>query len=347
MSEKKLPIALTTKVLLVIVPIVVLFVGMIAVLANMGNSRVPAGFSGYNYTNPIFGKNEYVAVLHGPNSTGFVWRQKVVNVSITPYTMREEFFGPASILGKDKLLITCKTSIVFRIDPEKVKSFMENYGGLAQSSSRLGSNPDDSADELMRYAYDNFVKEPFRTSVRTEISKYAALDASSNLQKISDEVLVQLRQRLTNTPYVVDSVAVGETAPPQEVVQAITRKITASQENERKAIEVEIAKKDIEVQRAQGMAEGSKQLEIAKQVAQAELAKGEANGKVILILAEAEAKGITLKNAAMGPNFLQYTMYNNMLNNAKVYLPSGAKGNEGGFPFFGLLNLNESNKEAK
>lgn len=319
---------------------VILFLLIVVVLSNMGNHRVPAGFAGYAYTNPVFGKNEFVEVMIGPNATGFVWRQKVMQVSITPYTMKETFENQSSILGKDKLSIACKASMVFRADPSKVRAFMENYGGLAQTKS---FQTDDAADEIMQYAYDNYVKEPFRTVIRTELSKYAALDASSNLQKISDDVLTQVRARLGDTPFLVDSVAVGETTPPAAVVEAVTKKVTASQENERKLIELEIAQKDIAVQRAQGEAEGAKKLEIAKQVAQGEIARGEAAAKVILLQAEAEAKGIALKDQALGKNYLQSQMYENMLNNAKVYLPTGSsKQGEGGMPFFGLMHFNET-----
>ncbi len=115
-----------------------------------------------------------------------------------------------AILGKDKLPISCKASLVYRLDPSRVKEFMEDYGGIAQSSGR---NDDEVADEIMLFAYKNFIQQPFRTAVRAELSQYNALDASGSLQKISDNVYTQLSKRLDGTPFIVDSVAVGKQIP--------------------------------------------------------------------------------------------------------------------------------------
>ena len=242
-----------------------------------------------------------------------------------------------AILGKDKLPISCKASLVYRLDPSRVKEFMEDYGGIAQSSGR---NDDEVADEIMLFAYKNFIQQPFRTAVRAELSQYNALDASGSLQKISDNVYTQLSKRLDGTPFIVDSVAVGETNPPQAIIESVVRKVQTTQENERKETELQIARKDIAIQRARGEAEGAMKMEIARQEANANLARGEAEAKVIVMrgkaqaeaaleAARAEAEGLALKEKAMGPNMLRAKAFENMLNNAKVYLPSGkdAEGN--------------------
>lgn len=333
----------------VIVIVVVLVISMIFLQGNMENHRVQAGFAGYNYSKPILGKNEFKRILIGPDATGLVWRQEVIKVSITPETTMESFSEKSAILGQDKLPISCQASMVYRLNPEKIREFMENYGGIAQTTGR---NDDENADEIMAFAYKNFIQQPFRTAIRTELSKYAALEASSNLQKISDDVLTQVRKRLGETPFIVDSVAVGETTPPTAIVEAVINKVKANQENERKTIELEIEKKNIAIQKAKGEAEGTLKYEIARQEAQGQIAKGkaeaevalatgEANAKAMLLIAEAEAKGITLKEKAMGPKYLQSQMYQNMLNNSKVYLPSSSAQGQSGFPFFGMLNLNE------
>lgn len=323
---------------------------------NMGNHRVLSGFAGYVYTKPIISSNQFEKVLIGPASTGFTWRREVSKVSITPETTIEHFSTQdnTAILGKDKLPISCQASMVFRLNPQRIKEFMEEYGGIAQTS---GQNDDEKADEIMNFAYKNFIQQPFRTAVRTELSKYPALEASSNLQKISDDVLAQVRQRLEKTPFVVDSVAVGETNPPPPIIEAVVNKVKATQENERKAIELEIAQKDIAIQKAKGEAEGTLKYEIAKQEAQGRIAQGKAEAEVSLAQAEvkakgtileakAEAEGIALKEKAMGPNVLRAKMYENMLNNAKVYLPSSASDKNTGMPVFGVLNLNDQ-QQAK
>lgn len=317
---------------------------------NCKNHRVLSGFAGYVYTKPIFGQNQFEKILIGPSSTGWVWRRDVSKVSITPDTTIEEFDSRngGAILGKDKLPISCKASLVYRLDPTRVKEFMEDYGGIAQSSGR---NDDEVADEIMLYAYKNFIQQPFRTAVRAELSQYNALDASSSLQIISDNVYEQLRKRLNETPFIVDSVAVGETNPPAAIIDSVVKKVQTTQENERKETELKIAQKDIAIQRARGEAEGAKKMEIARQEANASLARGEAEAKVIvmqgqahaeaaLAAARAEAEGLALKEKAMGPNTLRAKAYENMFHNAKMYLPT-TKSADDSMSVLGVLNLDK------
>ena len=282
-----------------LIPAVIFVAAGAAIFAfqNFSNKRVLSGFAGYVYSKPIFGQNRFEGILIGPSSTGWAWRKEVSKVSITPDTTVEEFDARngGAILGKDKLPISCKASLVYRLDPSRVKEFMEDYGGIAQSSGR---NDDEVADEIMLFAYKNFIQQPFRTAVRAELSQYNALDASGSLQKISDNVYTQLSKRLDGTPFIVDSVAVGETNPPQAIIESVVRKVQTTQENERKETEA------------------------------------------ALEAARAEAEGLALKEKAMGPNMLRAKAFENMLNNAKVYLPSG-KDAEGNMSVLGILNLDK------
>lgn len=332
------------------VALIAVAVGALSLFYNCKNHRVLSGFAGYVYTKPIFGQNRFEKILIGPSSTGWVWRRDVSKVSITPDTTIEEFDSRngGAILGKDKLPISCKASLVYRLDPSKVKEFMEDYGGIAQSSGR---NDDEVADEIMQFAYKNFIQQPFRTAVRAELSQYNALDASSSLQVISDNVFEQLKKRLNGTPFIVDSVAVGETNPPAAIIDSVVKKVQTTQENERKETELKIAQKDIAIQRARGEAEGAMKMEIARQEANANLARGEAEAKVIvmqgqaqaeaaLAAARAEAEGIAMKEKAMGPNMLRVKAYENMFNNAKMYLPA-SKGADGSMSVLGILNLDK------
>ncbi len=339
-----------------LIPVAVIITGIIVAFcfSNFSNKRVLSGFAGYVYSKPIFGKNQFEGILIGPSSTGWAWRKEVSKVSITPDTTIEEFDASngGAILGKDKLPISCKASLVYRLDPTRVKEFMEDYGGIAQSSGR---NDDEVADEIMLFAYKNFIQQPFRTAVRAELSQYNALDASSSLQHISDNVYAQLSKRLNGTPFIVDSVAVGETNPPQAIIESVVRKVQTTQENERKETELQIARKDIAIQRARGEAEGAMKMEIARQEANANLVQGEAEAKVIIMkgkaqaaatleAAKAEAQGLALKEKALGPNTLRAKAFDKMLNNAKVYLPSGKDAN-GNMSVLGILNLDKASNK--
>ena len=141
-----------------LIPAVIFVAAGAAIFAfqNFSNKRVLSGFAGYVYSKPIFGQNRFEGILIGPSSTGWAWRKEVSKVSITPDTTVEEFDARngGAILGKDKLPISCKASLVYRLDPSRVKEFMEDYGGIAQSSGR---NDDEVADEIMLFAYKNFI----------------------------------------------------------------------------------------------------------------------------------------------------------------------------------------------
>ena len=65
-----------------------------------------------------------------------------------------------------------------------------------------------------------------------------------------------------------------------------------------------------------------------------------AQAEEALEAARAEAEGLALKEKAMGPNMLRAKAFENMLNNAKVYLPSG-KDAEGNMSVLGILNLDK------
>ena len=123
-----------------LIPAVIFVAAGAAIFAfqNFSNKRVLSGFAGYVYSKPIFGQNRFEGILIGPSSTGWAWRKEVSKVSITPDTTVEEFDARngGAILGKDKLPISCKASLVYRLDPSRVKEFMEDYGGIAQSSGR-------------------------------------------------------------------------------------------------------------------------------------------------------------------------------------------------------------------
>jgi len=295
-----------------------LAVGAIFVMSNAGNERVPAGYAGYVYSKPIFGQSSFKSVLVGPSSTGFVWRQKVILTSITPYTYSEEFERGGSILAKDKLSLTSKAHIVWKLNPERVKEFMEQYGGL--------SNEKD-ADQIAKDAYDNFIKEPFRSEVRNVLSNYNALEVSSNLVDISKKVEDQLRERLSSTPFLVDSAVIGETAPPAMIVDAVEKKVAKTQEFERKLTELEIAKREIEIQKALGEAEAQKQIAEARGKAESEQAIG-----------IGRAKAIEAIEKSLGERYIQYIGMENLRNAQKVYLPMGPNG----LPIIGTLDLQKN-----
>ena len=232
---------------------VLLFVTGIVCLCNMSNEKVDGGYAAYVYSNPVWGCKEFKQVINGPGGTGMVWRQDSIVVCVTPYTMMESF---DDIRAADQLKMNAEAHLVWRIDPTKIKEFVEQYGAI----SEVEHTPEAIATD----AYDSFVKQPFRTAVRTSIAEYRGLDAPANIPAITNKVETILRQHFEGTPFIIESVTIGHTIPPESVTAGITRKVEASQEYERQAIQLEIARRNEEIQLAEGRAQANRVREEAQ-----------------------------------------------------------------------------------
>ena len=143
-----------------------LFIVGLVMLSNMSNEKVDGGYAAYVYSNPVMGSKEFKQVITGPGGTGLVWRQDSIVVCVTPYTMTENF---DDIRAADQLKMNAEAHLVWRIDPTKVKEFVEQYGAI--------SEVDHTPEAIATDAYNSFVKQPFRTAVRTSIAEYRGLEA--------------------------------------------------------------------------------------------------------------------------------------------------------------------------
>ncbi len=279
----------------IIAPLIIAAVALMFVAPNMGNFRVPAGYAGYIYSVPIFGKSSFKEVLIGPASTGWRWRLAGQLVSVTPYTYPETFSDQAAALARDKLPLDANSHIVWRLktDPQEIRRFLESFGGLDTHS-----DPDEVAQE----AYNQYIKEPFRTETRTIIAAYDGLDVNAELTKISQSIKEQVVRRLANTPFEVLDVVMGNAQPPASVIEAISKKVASQQELEQRAIQLQIAEKNIAIDQAMGKAAGAK---IAAQ-------------------AEEEAKAITSIKAVLSPEYIQYLGMQNIKGADRVIVPAGS-----------------------
>jgi regulator of protease activity HflC (stomatin/prohibitin superfamily) len=278
-----------------IIPLVLAFVALTTIAPNMSNFRVPAGYAGYIYTVPIFGRSKFQEVIVGPASTGWRWRITGQLVSVTPYTYPETFTGQAAALAKDKLPLDANSHIVWRLrnNPGDIQRFLEQFGGWDTQSD---------PDAIAREAYDQYIKEPFRTETRTIIAAYNGLDVNAELTGISRAIREQVERRLADTPFEVLDVVMGNAQPPANVIQAISMKVASQQELEQRAVQLQIAEKNIEIQRAEGEAAGA---QIAAQAAE-------------------EAKAITAIKAVLSPEYVQYLGMQNIKGAERVIVPAGS-----------------------
>ena len=215
------------------------------------NPYTPAGYVGYLTKGAVLGKARFYGIQRGPTSAGRAWLLDVTNVSITPYTYTENFTGEEAVLSRDNLKIAFRIHTVWRVDDSRIPFFMERFSTTA-SNGDLEKDP----DAIVKIAYGHFVREPLRTYARDEVQRRDGLQVKDALIPIGDAVLTRIREYAKDSPFVVSSVVVGNVQYPEEVANAVARKLAATQELQRKDTEIEIERKERtkrEVQ-AQGIA---------------------------------------------------------------------------------------------
>src|SRR5262245_51606759 len=233
---------------------VLLLLGGVATLTwflGSSNPFTPAGYVGYLTKGAVLGKSRFYGVQRGPTSSGRTWLLDVTNVSITPYTYTEDFTGNETVLSRDNLKIAFRVHTVWRVDDTKIPLFMERFSTTAGRRD-IEKEP----DAIVKVAYGNFVREPLKTFARDEVQRRNGLEIKDALIPIGDAVLSRIRAYAADTPFIITSVVVGNVQYPSEVSDAVSRKLAATQELQRKDTEIEIERKERtkrEVQ-AQGIA---------------------------------------------------------------------------------------------
>lgn len=111
--------------------LIIAVVAAIIFAVNFSNEKIDGGYAGYVYSEPIFGSKEFKQVIKGPGSTGMVWRQNSIKICVTPYTQTETF---DDVRSSDQLKMKAESYLVYRIDSEKVKEFVENYGAISETA---------------------------------------------------------------------------------------------------------------------------------------------------------------------------------------------------------------------
>jgi hypothetical protein len=219
-------------------------VGVIIVLAmafgvsrvGCGNHHTPPGYVGYIRTVPFIGAGEYAGTQGGPTSTGYVWRQDVVNIDVRTRTYSEEMTIPTS----NRLQLGLKAHARIRIRAEKVRDLVETLGG----------------DRW----YVNNVQGRFRSSVRDKVQVLEPFEVKDKMREVGDGVLADMTAQFADTPIEFLSVDVGDIGYPGGVTESVIAKFVTNEENERRNIELRIAQRQIDVgiAEAQGMADAQR-----------------------------------------------------------------------------------------
>src|SRR5438094_152734 len=188
-----------------------LAVTALAVLAFAGcrNVQTPAGYVGYVTQGAILGRSRFYALQSGPTSSGLGWLLSVINVSVTPYTYTEDFTADNAVLSRDNLRVSFRVHLLWKVETERVKDLVEHYTNTLDMGKR--------SEEVVRVAYDNFLREPLRTYARDEVQKLNGLEIKDRLSDLG-HLIAKRMGTLTKEEPLADLSAVGGTVQyPQEV----------------------------------------------------------------------------------------------------------------------------------
>jgi SPFH domain / Band 7 family len=263
------------------------------------NPSTPAGYVGYVTRHPYTMPAHFYELQTGPTSTGLGWMLAATNVSVTPRTSTEAFTGPNAVLAKDNLHIEFQAHLLWKVDPQNVRDFVEKYAGT-------GPYPEEAA-------YENFIREPFRTYTRDEVQKYDGLDIKDNIDAIGTAVQARILNLTKSTPFTIIGVVIGNIQYPKAVADSVANKLAATQVLEQTTIEIQTAK------------------------ARAQIREAEADGI---------AKAMQTINERLSPLYVQYEAIQaqqkmvNSQNHTEVYIPVGPMG----VPLVGAIKLGQEGK---
>jgi regulator of protease activity HflC (stomatin/prohibitin superfamily) len=201
------------------------------------NDFVPQGHEGYRINKPfMMGEAEFINTMVGPKSTGWTWRDFVSTVDMRPETYTEKY----EILSSDNLNVSFNSHIRISLKAGTVREVVEKY----------------SAEKW----YVRNVKEQSRCIVRETVAPYKAYEIKAHRSKIATDILAKLKADYKNTPIVFETVSIGNIDYPNNVNKAIEAKLAAQQLLEKKAIELEMERKQAEIRivESKGIAEAQR-----------------------------------------------------------------------------------------
>jgi regulator of protease activity HflC (stomatin/prohibitin superfamily) len=115
----------------------------------------------------------------------------------------------------------------------------------------------ESSDSIVETAYKNFLREPLRTYARDEVQQLDGLKIKDEITPIGQRIFTRILLLTKDTPFEVTSVVVGNIQYPEQVANAVSLKLAATQDLERKQIEIEQTRmeKEKRVIEAEGIAQ--------------------------------------------------------------------------------------------
>ncbi|MCW7505811.1 prohibitin family protein [Leptospira paudalimensis] len=234
-----------------------------------------------------------------PGEVGLMWRPYSSGLSQKPLESRVQTYMPwnsvyvysiqwssyqekVEVLTRDDLTITVTANIIIRPIQNEIYELEMEIG---------------------RDYYDKVVKPQFRTAIRNILSAYNMVSISKETPNVSAQIKKSLTEKLKFKHVEIDDVIIDDVEYSPSILKAIESKLTKQQEQEQMKFEINIAKRDAEIQQI----------------------SADGKAKAVLIEAEAQAKAQKMISDSLTPKYIQLKAMENP-NNKLIFVPNGKDG---------------------
>ncbi|MCG6144074.1 prohibitin family protein [Leptospira bandrabouensis] len=234
-----------------------------------------------------------------PGEVGLMWRPYSTGLSQKPLESRVQTYMPwnsvyiysiqwtshqekVEVLTRDDLTITVSAAIIIRPIQNEIYELEMEIG---------------------RDYYEKVVKPQFRTAIRNILSAYNMVSISKETPNVSAQIKKSLAEKLKDKHVEIDDVIIDDVEYSPSILKAIESKLTKQQEQEQMKFEINIAKRDAEIQQI----------------------SADGRAKAVLIEAEAQAKAQRMISESLTPKYIQLKAMENP-NNKLIFVPNGKDG---------------------
>ncbi|PJZ84349.1 prohibitin family protein [Leptospira harrisiae] len=234
-----------------------------------------------------------------PGEVGLMWRPYSTGLSQKPLESRVQTYMPwnsvyvysvqwssyqekVEVLTRDDLTITVTAAIIIRPVQNEIYELEMEIG---------------------RGYYEKVVKPQFRTAIRNILSAYNMVSISKETPNVSAQIKKSLSEKLKDKHVEIDDVIIDDVEYSPSILKAIESKLTKQQEQEQMKFEINIAKRDAEIQQI----------------------SADGRAKAVLIEAEAQAKAQKMISESLTPKYIQLKAMENP-NNKLIFVPNGKDG---------------------
>jgi hypothetical protein len=123
--------------------------------------------------------------------------------------------------------------VVWRVREDGVKDFVEKFSTIDPSNHKQDS------EKVVKDAYSNYLKEPFRTYSRGEVQKLEGLKVKDMQSEIGAAIFTKMKNLAEGTPFEITSVVVGNIQYPKVVADAVADNLATTQRLEKEKKDAE------------------------------------------------------------------------------------------------------------